>query len=193
MRWSLEIYGWCKDICRALIVQIVLTMQITFVISIKCKCGQSYFSLYSISSRIVLRLFSSCSLFFSKHYGVKFTKRFIDLVSLEMKTATDFKENNIQIETRTFLFIFDLTSLSLTWFVSDQPCFYTLNGIGLSVPLSSLTPNRRLSRLEMEKSLESNREANPCSNTSRCIWIELEYWEYQIACCMRYSYNNTYL
>ena len=115
---------------QGLIVQIVLTMQITFVISIKCKCGQSYFSIYSISWRIVLRLFSSCSLFFSKHYGVKFTKRFIDLVSLEMKTATDFKENNIQIETRTFSFIFDLTSLSLTWFVSDQPCFYTLNGIG---------------------------------------------------------------
>ena len=125
MRWSLEIYGWCKDICRALIVQIVLTMQITFLISIKCKCGQSYFSIYSISSRIVLRLFSSCSLFSPSITGWN-----LDLVSLEMKTATDFKENNIQIETRTFSFIFDLTSLSLTWFVSDQPCFYTLNGVG---------------------------------------------------------------
>ena len=36
----------------------------------------------------------------------------------------------LYFETRTFSFIFDLTSLSLTWFVSDQPCFYTLNGVG---------------------------------------------------------------
>ena len=56
LHWSLEIYGWYKDICRALIVQIVLTMRITFVISIKCMCGQSYFSIYSISKTIFILL-----------------------------------------------------------------------------------------------------------------------------------------
>ena len=153
MRWSLKIYGWWKDICRALIV---LTMQVTFVIFIKYKCEQIYFSSYSISSRIILRPFSSCSLFF-KHYRMKFTKQFIDLVSLEMKPETDFEENNIQTlfwDKNLFIFIWPHFTVPYTvcfrsaMLLHSQWCW-----LCLSVPLSSLTPNRRLSCLEMERSL----------------------------------------
>ena len=153
MRWSLEIYGWWKDICRALIV---LTMQVTFVIFIKYKCEQIYFSSYSISSRIILRPFSSCSLFF-KHYRMKFTKKFIDLVSLEMKPETDFEENNIQTlfwDKNLFIFIWPhFTVPYMVCFRSAMLLHSQWCWLCLSVPLSSLTPNRRLSCLEMERSL----------------------------------------